>query len=272
MALVPFPGGATPARYEEPDDEVEPDGEDGATAKMSFLEHLDELRKRLLMSILSIGVGFVIALIFIDRVFAFIMVPLQATLPDGRKMIYTEPTEAFMLRLKVAALVGLIIAAPAIMWQLWLFIAPGLYRREKRLALPFVISSSLLFVSGAAFNHYIVFPVAFDFLGSFDTEYMEFLPRIEPVFSLYARMLLALGLVFQMPVLVFTLARLGLITARFMIRNIKYAVLVIFIVAAVVTPSSDIVNQTLMAAPMLVLYLISIGIAWMVAPRNSVRD
>jgi sec-independent protein translocase protein TatC len=177
-----------------------------------------------------------------------------------------------MLRLKVAALVGLIIAAPAIMWQLWLFIAPGLYRREKRLALPFVISSSLLFVSGAAFNHYIVFPVAFDFLGSFDTEYMEFLPRIEPVFSLYARMLLALGLVFQMPVLVFTLARLGLITARFMIRNIKYAVLVIFIVAAVVTPSSDIVNQTLMAAPMLVLYLISIGIAWMVAPRNSVRD
>jgi sec-independent protein translocase protein TatC len=269
MALVPFPGSAGPARYEEPDDEVEPQDEDAGGAKMSFLEHLDELRKRLLMSIVSVGVGFVIALIFIDRVFAFIMLPLQATLPDGRKMIYTEPTEAFMLRLKVAALVGLVIAAPAVMWQIWLFIAPGLYRREKRLALPFVICSSLLFVGGAAFNHYVVFPVAFDFLGSFDTEYMEFLPRIEPVFSLYARMLVALGVVFQMPVLVFTLARLGLITARFMIRNFKYAVLIIFVVAAFVTPSADIVNQTLMAAPMLVLYVVSIGIAWVFAPRQG---
>lgn len=272
MTLVPFPGAAGPARYEEPDDDLDLDGEEGTDGKMSFLEHLDELRKRLLMSILAIGVGFVIALIFIDRVFGFIMRPLAATLPDGRRMIYTEPTEAFMLRLKVAALVGLVIAAPAVMWQLWMFIAPGLYRREKRLALPFVISSSLLFVSGAAFNHYVVFPVAFDFLGSFDTEYMEFMPRIAPVFSLYSRMMLALGLVFQMPVLVFTLARLGLITARFMVKNVKYAVLIIFVVAAFVTPSSDIVNQTLMAAPMLVLYGISIGIAWLFAPRSTAQD
>jgi sec-independent protein translocase protein TatC len=273
MALVPFPGGAGPARYEEPDDDsIDVEGDESAAGKMSFLEHLDELRKRLLMSILSVGVGFVIALIFIDRVFGFIMRPLQATLPEGRKMIYTEPTEAFMLRLKVAALVGLLIAAPAVMWQLWLFIAPGLYRREKRLALPFVISSSLLFIGGAAFNHYVVFPVAFDFLGSFDTEYMEFMPRIEPVFSLYSRMMLALGLVFQMPVMVFTLARLGLITARFMVRNIKYAVLIIFVLAAFITPSADVVNQTLMAAPMLVLYLVSIGIAWVFGPRSDVQD
>jgi sec-independent protein translocase protein TatC len=271
MALVPFPGGTSPARYEEPDEDIELEEEDGAAGKMSFLEHLDELRKRLLFSILSIGIGFVVAIIFIDRVFGFIMRPLVATLPAGRRMVYIEPTEAFMLRLKVAALVGVIIAAPAVMWQLWLFIAPGLYRREKRLALPFVISSSFLFVSGAVFNHYVVFPFAFDFLGSFDTEYMEFLPRIEPVFSLYARMMLALGLVFQMPVLVFTLARLGMITARFMIRNIKYAVLIIFVVAAVITPSADIVNQTIMAGPMLVLYLVSIGIAWLFGPRASTR-
>ena len=268
MALVPFPGGSSPARYEEPEEDIELGQDDGAAGKMSFLEHLDELRRRLLLSILSVGIGFVVALIFIDRVFGFIMRPLRATLPEGRRMIYTEPTEAFMLRLKVAALVGLVIAAPAVMWQLWLFIAPGLYRREKRLALPFVIFSSLLFVAGAAFNHYVVFPVAFDFLGSFDTDYMEFLPRIEPVFSLYARMLLAMGLVFQMPVLVFTLAKLGLVTARFMIRNVKYAVLIIFIVAAFVTPSSDVVNQTMMAAPMLVLYVVSIGIAWMFGPRG----
>jgi sec-independent protein translocase protein TatC len=208
-------------------------------------------------------VGFVVGLIFIDRIFGFVMRPLAATLPAGAKMIYTEPTEAFMLQLKVAALAGAVVAAPAVLWQLWLFIAPGLYRREKRLAVPFVASASVLFVSGAAFNHYVLFPVAFKFLGGFGTDYMEFLPRITPVFSLYARLLLALGLVFQMPVLVFTLARLGLVTARAMLRNIKYAILIIFVVAAVVTPSADVVNQTMMAAPMLVLYLISIGIAWL---------
>ena len=260
MALVPFPGNAGPARYEEPDDELE-SGDGGA--KMSFLEHLDELRKRLLYSIGAVGAGFLIALLFIGHIFGFIMRPLAATLPEGTKLIYTEPTEAFLLQLKVAALAGLVIAAPAVLWQLWLFIAPGLYRREKRLALPFVISSSALFVAGAAFNHYVVFRIAFEFLGGFRTDYMEFLPRIQPVFSLYARMLLAFGLVFQMPVLVFTLTRLGLVNARLLIRNIKYAVLVIFVLAAVITPTSDVVTQTLMAAPMLVLYLISIGIAWM---------
>jgi sec-independent protein translocase protein TatC len=260
MALVPFPGSAGPVRYEQPDEERE--AEDGG-ARMSFLEHLDELRKRLLYSIGAVAVGFLVALLFIGQIFGFIMRPLAATLPPGTKLIYTEPTEAFLLQLKVAALAGLVMAAPAVLWQLWLFIAPGLYRREKRLALPFVLSASLLFLAGAAFNHYVVFRIAFEFLGGFGTDYMEFLPRIQPVFSLYARMLLAFGLVFQMPVMVFTLTRLGLVNARMLIRNIKYAVLVIFVIAAVVTPTSDVVTQSLMAAPMLVLYLISIGIAWM---------
>ncbi|HXE81282.1 MAG TPA: twin-arginine translocase subunit TatC [Vicinamibacterales bacterium] len=269
MALVPFPGSTGPARYEEPEDERELDG-DGA--KMSFLEHLDELRKRLLYSIAAVAVGFLIALVFIGQIFGFIMRPLAATLPEGTKMIYTEPTEAFLLQLKVAALAGLVIAAPAVLWQLWLFIAPGLYRREKRLALPFVISASLLFLAGAAFNHYVVFRIAFEFLGGFGTDYMEFLPRIQPVFSLYARMALAFGLIFQMPVLVFTLTRLGLVNARFLIRNTKYAVLGIFIVAAIVTPTSDVVTQTLMAAPMMVLYLVSIGIAWLFGKRSTPED
>ena len=270
MALVPFPGSTGPARYDEPDDEFETD--DGGGAKMSFLEHLDELRKRLLYSIGSVTVGFLIALLFIGQIFGFIMRPLAATLPEGRKMIYTEPTEAFLLQLKVAALAGLVLATPVVLWQLWLFIAPGLYRREKRLALPFVISSTALFVAGAAFNHYVVFRIAFEFLGGFRTDYMEFLPRIQPVFSLYARMLLALGLVFQMPVLVFTLTRLGLVTARMLIRNVKYAVLVIFVVAAVITPTSDVVTQSLMAAPMMVLYLISIGIAWVFGKSPKRED
>ena len=266
MALVPFPGSkAGTSLYEPPDDDELEDASDG---KMSFLEHLDELRKRLMWAIGALFAGFLIALFFIDTIFGFIMRPLAATLPAGRKMIYTEPTEAFMLQLKVAALAGVVIAAPAVMWQLWLFIAPGLYRKEKRLALPFILSTSVLFVTGAAFNHYVVFPIAFTFLGSFTKDYMEFMPRITPVFSLYSQLLLAFGIIFQMPVLVFTLARLGLVTAGFLWKNTKYAILIIFVISAVITPTSDVVTQTLMAAPMILLYAISIVIAWIFGKKR----
>jgi sec-independent protein translocase protein TatC len=269
MALVPFPGSKLgTSLYDSPDDDPDLELEEAADGKMSFLEHLDELRKRLMWAIGALFAGFLIALFFIDTIFGFIMRPLAATLPAGRKMIYTEPTEAFMLQLKVAALAGVVIAAPAVMWQLWLFIAPGLYRREKRLALPFIVSTSLLFVAGAAFNHYVVFPIAFTFLGSFTKDYMEFMPRITPVFSLYSQLLLAFGIIFQMPVLVFTLARLGLVTAGFLWKNTKYAILIIFVISAVITPTSDVVTRTLMAAPMLVLYVVSIGIAWMFGKKQ----
>jgi sec-independent protein translocase protein TatC len=269
MALVPFPGSKLgTSLYDSPDDDPDLELEEGADGKMSFLEHLDELRKRLMWAISALFGGFLIALFFIDTIFGFIMRPLAATLPAGRKMIYTEPTEAFLLQLKVAALAGVVISAPAVMWQLWLFIAPGLYRREKRLALPFIVSTSLLFVAGAAFNHYVVFPIAFTFLGSFTKDYMEFMPRITPVFSLYSQLLLAFGIIFQMPVLVFTLARLGLVTAGFLWKNTKYAVLIIFVISAVITPTSDVVTQTLMAAPMLVLYVVSIGIAWLFGKKQ----
>jgi sec-independent protein translocase protein TatC len=269
MALVPFPGAkAGTSLYDSPDDDPDLELEEGADGKMSFLEHLDELRKRLMWAISALFGGFLLALFFIDRIFGFIMRPLAATLPEGRKMIYTEPTEAFMLQLKVAALAGVVIAAPAVMWQLWLFIAPGLYRKEKRLALPFILSTSLLFVTGAAFNHYVVFPIAFTFLGSFTKDYMEFMPRITPVFSLYSQLLLAFGIIFQMPVLVFTLARLGLVTAGFLWKNTKYAILIIFVISAVITPTSDVVTQTLMAAPMILLYAISIVIAWIFGKKR----
>ena len=262
MALVPFPGGSQPARYDDPyDDDPLAQEEDGAGGKMSFLEHLDELRRRLMVSILSVAVGFLIAYAFIDRIFAFVMRPLQAILPGGGKFIYTEPTEAFLLQLKVAALAGIVISAPVIMWQLWLFIAPGLYTNEKRFALPFVFFSSLFFVSGAAFSHYVVFPSAWAFLASYTNEYMVFAPKISSTFGLYSQMLLAFGVIFEMPTLVFALARMGVVTAGFLWRHTKYAVLIIFVIAAVITPTSDPLTQTLMAAPMIVLYILSIGIA-----------
>jgi sec-independent protein translocase protein TatC len=271
MALVPFKRAAEPAPYDDPEDPDDLAADEESGGKMSFLEHLDELRRRLVVAIVAVLGGFLAALLFIDRIFVFVMKPLQEILPQGGKLIYTEPTEAFMLQLKVAALAGLVLAAPIVMWQVWLFVAPGLYSREKRFALPFVAFSSLFFIGGAAFSHYVVFPTAWAFLASFTTEYMEFMPKISSTFSLYARMLLAFGLVFQMPTVIFALARMGVVTAGFLARNVKYAILIIFVVAAVVTPTSDVVTQAMMAAPMIVLYGLSILIAWVFGkkkPRN----
>ncbi|HEX7087335.1 MAG TPA: twin-arginine translocase subunit TatC [Vicinamibacterales bacterium] len=263
MALVPFPGSAQPAPYDdpEPDDDLDRD-DDGAGGKMSFLEHLDELRHRLIVSVIAVAGGFIVALVFINRIFEFVMRPLQEILPDGGRLIYTGPTEALMLQLKVAALAGLMIAAPVVMWQVWLFVAPGLYANEKRFALPFILVSSLSFVAGGAFSHFVVFPKAWAFLASFSTDYMEFLPRISDTFGLYAKMALAFALIFQMPTVVFALARMGVVTAGFLARQFKYAVLAIFIVSAIITPTSDPMNQTLMAGSMIVLYGVSILIAW----------
>jgi sec-independent protein translocase protein TatC len=255
MALVSFPG--TPSPYAPEPEEEEDDG----SAKMSFLDHLEELRRRLIVSIIAVTVGFVVAYGFVDRIYAFIMAPLTKVIPGG-KFIYTEPAEAFMLQLKGAALVGLILALPVVMWQAWKFIAPGLYTNEKKFAIPFVVFSTVFFVCGVAFAHYMVFPWAWVFFGSFSNDDLQFMPSIQPVFGMYTRLLLAMGLVFEMPTVVFFLARIGLVTAGMMLRLFKYAILVIFIVAAVLTPGPDVASQCLMAGPMIGLYVVSIGIAW----------
>jgi sec-independent protein translocase protein TatC len=162
----------------------------------------------------------------------------------------------------MAALAGLLLAMPILVSQIWLFIAPGLYPREKKWAIPFVVFTSIFFLGGALFSHFVVFRLAWSFFAGFSTDYMDFMPKIAPVFSLYVKMMLAMGIVFQLPTLVFFLAKLGLVTPKFLIKNTKYAILIIFIIAAVLTPSADPVTQTAMAAPMMVLYGISIGIAW----------
>jgi sec-independent protein translocase protein TatC len=272
MALVPFPNQA-PDRQRDEDLEPERDDSDlelsEAGGKMSFLEHLDELRKRIIWSVVSVFIGFLIACFYIQQLFDFIMRPLQALLPEGGTLVYTDPSEAFVLYIKIAAISGLLIASPAVMTQVWLFIAPGLYAHEKKLAVPFVLMSSFFFIAGAAFSHYVVFPLTWQFFVSFTTDTLTFMPRIEPTFSLYVKMILAFGLVFQMPTVVLFLARMGVITARFLWRNIKYAILIIFIVAAVVTPSADMVTQIAMAGPMILLYLLSIGLAWMFGKKNE---
>jgi len=168
-----------------------------------------------------------------------------------------------MLMIKMAALTGVLIASPYIMLQVWLFIAPGLYAKEKKLAIPFVVSSSLLFVAGAAFSHYVVFPAAWAFFASFSNEYISFTPRIDPVFGMYVKLMLGIGLTFQLPVLMFVLARLGIVTAGFLLRNFKYAVLLIFIAAAVITPDGNPFNQMLVGGSMVVLYLFGLAAVWL---------
>ncbi len=264
MSLVPVPD---PAADDEP---LGDDAEFGETGgRMSFLEHLDELRKRLLISVGALLGGFLAAFAVISYIFEFIMRPLQEILPEGGRLVYTEPTEAFFLYIKIAALAGLVLAIPIILYQMWRFVAPGLYAREKKFAIPFVFFATVFFVGGALFSHYMLFPWAWTFLAGFTTDYMEFFPRIQPAFSLYVKLLLACGIVFQMPTVVFFLARVGAVTPGFLVRNTKYAILLIFIFAAVLTPTGDPVVLTLMAAPMVALYGFSIAIAWAVQPRRD---
>lgn len=243
-------------------DALDDDEEDAPGAKMSFLEHLDELRRRIVVSLAGVLVGCLVSFAFVGRIYDFIMRPLAAMLPQGSHLVFTEPTEGFVLRLKMAVLAGIVLASPVIIWQVWLFISPGLYAREKRVAVPFIVFGTIGFVLGAAFSHYLAFPVTWRFLASFTNEYTMFMPKIESIFSLYAKMMLGLGIVFQMPTAVYFLARIGVVTARFLFRSFKYAVLIIFLVAAVITPTGDPLTQTLFAAPMILLYLVSIAIAW----------
>lgn len=261
VSALPSPPDVDPYEAEEED----------SSSKMSFLEHLDELRKRLIVSVSAIAAGFFVCLFFIDEIFAFIMVPLQRALPQGGKFIYTEPTEAFMVQIKGAALAGLVLAAPVVLWQVWLFIAPGLYSNEKKFAIPFVFMTTFFFVAGAVFSHFVAFPWSWVFFASFTTDYMDFVPKLAPVFSLYAKMLLAFGLIFQMPTIVLFLARFGIVSARLLIRYFKYAFLGIFIIAAVISPGTDVISQLMMAVPMLLLYLVSIGVAWMFGKRKPVE-
>jgi sec-independent protein translocase protein TatC len=264
MALVPFPGNQTGALQKLPPE----DDDEFAAGRMSFLEHLDELRKRIIYACLGILVGVVASFAYITPIFNYILAPTRAALPAGSQLIYTQPGEAFSLYIYVSLISGAILAAPFIMYQVWLFVAPGLYSNEKRFALPFVFFTTVGFVGGAAFNHYIAFPFLMIFFGSFNTPDLAFMPKLADVFGLYTKMLLGLGLVFQMPTLIFFLAKMRVVTARFLIAQSRYALLLFVIIAAVITPTGDPLNMMIFTAPMACLYLLSIGIAWMVAPKR----
>ena len=230
---------------------------------MTFTEHLEELRWCLLKSLAAITVASGACYFFSDLIFGFIVAPLRQNLQPGQSLIGTGVTEAFFIEIKVALAAGVLFSCPFIFYQIWRFIAPGLSGGEKKRVLPFVLFATLFFVGGAYFCYRIVLPVAFQyFIEQYGTMGVTPAIRIDNYFSFFFRMILAFGVTFELPVFTFFLVRLGIWDYRFMLRSFRYAIVAIFIIAAVLTPTPDIINQCLLALPMLLLYVASIGVAY----------
>jgi sec-independent protein translocase protein TatC len=225
--------------------------------KLPFTAHLEELRKRLIICFIAIGVGFVISFGFKERLFKILVHPLVKVMKEGETLIYTGLPEAFFTYLKVAFLTGILVASPIILYQFWMFVAPGLYKKERRLMGPIVLLSSIFFLGGALFGYFVVFPWGFKFFLGFATDTIRPLPSMREYFGFSAKLLLAFGLVFELPLVLTFLARLGIVSVDFLKKNRKYAILLFFTGAAILTPP-DVITQVMMALPLMVLYEISI--------------
>jgi sec-independent protein translocase protein TatC len=234
------------------------------------LSHLEELRKRLITCAIAVGVGFVISYIFAERLFQILVTPLTRIMPEGDRLIFTNLPEMFLTYLKTAFICGILLTAPVIFYQLWLFIAPGLYQHEKKFAIPFVVFSTILFVGGALFGYFIVFPFGFKFFLGFANEYIQALPSVKQYFSFSIKLLFAFGIVFELPVVAFFLSKMGIVTPEFLKKKRKYALLLTFVMAAILTPP-DVITQLMMAGPLILLYEIGILVARM-ARRKKDRD
>ena len=237
--------------------------------EMPLLAHLQELRKRIILIFCYVLLGFLICYAFAEDIFSFIVAPLLVELPTNSRLIFTALPEAFFVYIKVAFLAGMFLMSPCIFYQVWAFVAPGLYREEKLYAIGIGICSSLFFIGGGAFCYYNVFPVAFRFFLGFSNAYIEAMPSLDIFLSFALKLLFAFGLIAQMPLFAFFLGRLGIISVRGMKNFRKYFMLLAFIVAAILTPP-DIFSQTLMAIPMLLLYELSICVVF-VLERSRVR-
>jgi len=239
--------------------------------KQPFLSHLEELRKRLVICAIGVGAGFVIAYIFAERLFQLLVAPLKAVMPEGDQLIFTNLPEMFFAYIKVAFIAGIMAASPLIFYQLWMFIAPGLYRKEKKMAIPFVISSTILFVGGALFGYFVVFPFGFKFFIGFSNEYVKALPSVKQYFSFSMKLLFAFGAVFELPVIIFFLSKMGIVTPQFLRQKRKYAILLTFALAAILTPP-DVITQCMMAGPLIVLYEIGILVSRIAQKKKEGRE
>jgi len=239
--------------------------------RMTLLDHLDELRRRILYSVIALFVAFLASWYFAPTIFLWLERPILDVLPAGEQLAFTELSGPFMLYIKVALLTAIFGSSPFLLLQLWMFLRPGLYRKERRLAAPFIVFTTLFFVAGGYFGYRIAFPMVVQFLLGVGENFRQVV-TIDTYFSMMSKILLGLGLVFEMPMLIFFLARLGIVSAGQLIRWFRWAVLLIFVVAAVITPTPDVATQTVFAVPMMLLYILGIGVAAIFGKKRGSDD
>jgi sec-independent protein translocase protein TatC len=241
--------------------------------KMSFIDHLGELRRRLLWSLLAVGILFIPAYYFSNELFEFLMKPLIENLPEGSTLIFTRPAEGFSTYLKVSFFAALFLAVPFILYQAWRFIAPALYKEEKQIVIPFIFFGSLFFGLGAAFCYYIASPPAFKFLlNEYSSEYVKAFPTISAALSFFMALIFGFGLVFEFPLIIFILARIGIVTSKWLREKRKYAVVVSAMIAAILTPTTDAISMMLMFVPIIIFYELGILVAWLFGKKKKEDD
>lgn len=250
---------------------TDPEDGDLGGKQMSFLEDLEELRKRLIHSVLSVIIGFCIAFYFSDQIYGYLARPLVDTLRSlhlSDKLVFTNPTDPFNLYIKLSLVMGLFIASPYVLLQVWLFISPGLYRHEKRYVWPFVSFTSLLFMCGGAFAYKLAFPAALRFLVEFGKRFQPMI-TINEYWNLALTIIVGVGLIFELPVVVLILSIFGIVTPKFLIKNIRYAILATAVVAAAIAPTPDMTTLFMFWIPLVGLYVVSIGLSWLVYLRKN---
>jgi sec-independent protein translocase protein TatC len=243
-----------------PETSTEPEEPENESGKMSFLEHLEELRKRLVHIAAYLAIGTVVAWVFHRQIYDFLALPITRLLPSGTKLAYTSPTDVFTLYMKVSLVAGVVLTLPFNLYEVWKFIAPGLYRKEKKYVVPFLLSSIVLFVAGAAFCYYMVLPAMFSWLLNLGRSFMPVI-KIDDYLDLTDMMLLGFGIFFEMPVIAAFLSMFGIVSASFLWNKFRYAIVILVALAAIISPTGDAFNLMIWSAPMIALYLISIAVA-----------
>ena len=237
---------------------------------MNFLEHIQELRKRVFYSLISIAIFFIPSYFFSKEIFDFLMIPMVENLPSGSSLIFIRPAEGFLTYLKVSIFAAFILSTPVVLYQVWSFVSPGLYKREKKIALPFLLFGTVSFLAGALFCYYVVAPKGFGFLlEGYSSEHIKALPTIKESLSFLMSLIIGFGLIFEYPIAVFILARLGLVTGSWLREQRKYAFLLSAIAAALITPTTDAVSMMFMLIPLFIFYEIGIYIAQIFGKRST---
>ena len=246
--------------------------ENPAEEKMPFTSHLNELRKRLIRILIAVGIGFVACWYLREWLFQVITAPLVRVLPQNSHMIYTSLPEAFFNYMKISFYASLFLTSPFTLYQLWKFVSPGLYPTEKKYVAPFVISSTILFIGGVLFGYYVALPPAYSFFVEFSSDFLKPMFSLKEYLSLSLKLLLAFGLSFELPVFIFFMAKIGIVNSKMLAKQRRYAILVIFIAAAILTPSPDAITQIIMAIPLMILYEFSIFIARFAEKKHPEAD